>query len=306
MISISTTWNYFEDCDLKAMLSDIRQAGIRSIELGYNFTASRLQEITPLLYDFGIEVVSVHNFCPLPPQGALRRFFTNYYLLSSLAEKEREDAVKYTKQTIDTAAGLKAKVVVIHAGVIEFDAKYIKTLINLYKLGKIDSEEADNLRKEIIRIRDSKKQAYLDAVTKSLDEITDYATKADIKIGLENRYYPDEIPSNGEIALFLEKFNTRGLVYWHDVGHSLAQERLGMIKKNSLLESFGGYLFGLHLHGIKGLNDHRAPLSGDFDFSQISQYLARADLLKVIEAHQPVSSNDIKEAIRYFAAKGWF
>lgn len=305
MISISTTWNYSENCNLKRMLSEIRELGIKSIELGYNFTAGRLDEITLLLADFGIEVVSMHNFCPLPPQNLFHRFFTNYYYLSSLDEKERECAVKYTKQTIDTAQRLNAKVVIIHAGTIDIDTKCIKELINLYNLGKIDTEEARSLRKEILKLREAKKQPYLDSTLKSLDEVTAYAAKKCIKIGLENRYYPNEIPNNEELAFFLKKLNDRGLLYWHDTGHSQAQERLGIIEKDSLLNNFGAYLFGFHLHGIRGLKDHISPLNGDFDFSKISAYLIRDNLLKIIESHQPANSNELKETIEHFRARGW-
>ncbi|MFA5305083.1 MAG: TIM barrel protein [Candidatus Omnitrophota bacterium] len=287
------------------MLTGISKLGIKSIELGYNFTASRLNKIASLLADFNINVISVHNFCPLPPQNIFHRFFTNYYFLSSLTENERECAVKYTKQTINTAENLNAKIVVIHAGTIEMDTEYIKALINLYNLGKIHSEEANSLREKILQLREEKKEPYLRATLKSLDEITEYALKKGIKIGLENRYYPNEIPNNEEAAFFLKELNSKGLVYWHDVGHAQAQERLSIIKKDSLLDSLNGYLFGFHLHGINGLKDHISPLSGDFDFSQISTYLTRANLLKVIEAHQPASSDELKETLRYFASCGW-
>lgn len=305
MIAISTTWNYSESCNLKNMLAGIKALGIESIEIGYNFTSSRLSEITPLFADFGMNVISVHNFCPLPPQNIFHRFFTNYYYLSSPDENERKCAVKYTKHTIDTAANLNAKIVVIHAGTIGIDTKGIKALINLYNLGKINSEEAISLRKEILQLREAKKQSFLKATMKSLTEITEHASKRGIKIGLENRYYPNEIPNNEELAFFLKELYSKGLVYWHDTGHAQAQERLGIIQKNSLPDSLGSYLFGFHLHGINGIKDHISPLSGDFDFSQVSAYLVRADLLKVIEAHQPTSSNELKEAMRHFASRGW-
>jgi len=305
MIAISTTWNYSENCNLRQMLTEINGLGIKSIELGYNFTTSRLNELTPLLTETGINVVSVHNFCPLPPQNIFHRFFTNYYYLSSLVESERECAVKYTKQTIDTAVSLNAKIVVIHAGTIEIDTKYIKELINLYNQGKIHSNEAVSLKKEILRLREERKRPYLDMTTKSLDEIAEYASKKGVKIGLENRYYPNEIPNNEEIGSFLKKLNKGGLSYWHDAGHAKAQEHLGIIEKDSLLGDFGSYLSGFHLHGIKGLRDHISPLSGDFESSRISAYLTRKDLLKVIEAHQPVSNNELMETMQHFNMRGW-
>lgn len=305
MIAISTTWNYSQNCDLRQMFSAIDRLGVNAVELGYNFTSDRLKETTVLLSDLKIGVTSVHNFCPLPEQNIFHRFFTNYYFLSSLVESERECAVKHTKKTIDTAALLAAKIVIIHAGAIEMDTVCIKNLINLYNQGKINSPEAIGLRDDILKLRESQKEPYLNSVIKSLEEITQYAKEKGVKIGLENRYYPNEIPNNEEAGIFLEKFNKNGLVYWHDTGHAVAQERLGIIKENSLLENFSSYLFGFHLHGIKGLKDHLSPLGGDYDFSRLSEYLKRNDLLKVIESHQPASLDELRQAISHFRAQGW-
>ncbi|MDD4955666.1 MAG: TIM barrel protein [Candidatus Omnitrophica bacterium] len=305
MIAISTTWNYSENCDLEKMLSEISALGIKSIELGYNFTRDRLSEITPLLKAKDIDVVSVHNFCPLPTQNLFHRFFTNYYFLSALSKTERECAVKYTKQSIDTAANLNAKIVIIHAGAIEMDNKYVKELLGLFSQGKIETGEAAALRDNILKSREDKKQPYLDSVTQSLNEITEYAFKKNVKIGLENRYYPNEIPNNEETGVFLKKFNDKGLVYWHDTGHARAQEHLGITEKDSLLKSYGSYLFGFHLHGIKGLHDHLSPMSGDFESEQVCSHLNNRNLLKVIESHQPATSNELTETIRYFAKREW-
>ncbi len=281
------------------MLSEISGLGIKSIELGYNFTASRFNDITLLLADFGINVTSVHNFCPLPPQNQFRRFFTNYYYLSSLDEAERKSAVLYTKQTIDTAAKIGAKIVIVHAGAIEIDSKYTKQLINLYNQGKILTEDAQRIREDFLRIRTAKKGPYIDAVLKSLSELVYYAKNMDIKIGLENRYYPNEIPNMDEAALFLKEFNDNGLVYWHDTGHGCAQEQLCFFGAETMFCDFSQYLSGFHLHDIIGLHDHLAPFTGEFDFTKLDNYLKNEKILKVIEAHHPATAYHIKKAVKY-------
>lgn len=287
------------------MLNSIKTLGINSIELGYNLTHARFNQIVSLAREYNITIDSVHNFCPLPPNNPSRRFYTNYFYLSSTDAKERECAVVHTKQTIDTAAKIGAKVVIIHAGTIEIDSKYPKFLASLYNQNKINSIEGFALRNEIMKLRNEKKQPHIDAIMKSLSEITAYAAKANIKIGLENRYYPNEIPDMEEAAYFLEKFHTQGLVYWHDVGHAQAQERLGTLEPKSLPKCFNQYLYGFHLHDLKGLHDHLAPLSGDFDFMQLDVYLKQKKFLKVFETHQPASFDELKRAIRYFSMNNW-
>jgi sugar phosphate isomerase/epimerase len=287
------------------MLTEIKACGLSSIEIGYNFTTARLNELIPLLEEFNIRVTSVHNFCPLPEENAFGRFFTNYYFLSALDDDERGKAVFYTRQTIDTAKMVGARTVVIHAGAVEFDGDYTKELMVLFNSGAIESEKAANIREILHRERTFKKVPYIEATMKSLDEITEYAAAMDMEIGLENRYYANEIPNNDEALTFLKEFSDRGLGYWHDVGHSCAQEHLMMIEKDSLLNKLGGYLIGLHLHDIRGLKDHLSPLAGEFDFSRISSYLEDKKMLKIIEAHQPSKPAEIQAAIKYFNAKNW-
>lgn len=306
MFSISTTWNYTEKSDLRRVLIETKACGVSSIEIGYNFTKARLKELFSLLQDFDISVASVHNFCPLPEQNIFGRFFTNYYYLSSLDEKERSKAVFYTKQTIDTAKKINAAAVVIHAGTVVLENSYTKELIALFNSGEIESEKAANIRASLQRERTRKKGLYLEAVMKSLAEITEYAAPMNMKIGLENRYYANEIPDIDEALVFLREFSDKGLIYWHDVGHSCAQEQLMMIEKDSLLNKLGRYLMGFHLHDIRGIKDHLVPLAGEFDFSRISPYLRDEKILKIIEAHQPAKSTEIQAAINYFREKNWF
>lgn len=301
MIAISTTWNYKEDCSMREMLLAIKELGVNDIELGYNFTITRLEELLGLLDSVQMRVVSVHNFCPLPPQNPYHRFFINYYYLSSLDETERKLAVEYTKKTIDTAARLSAKIVIIHTGNIDMDTAKIKALMKLYCAGNSNSKEYDNLKTDILKLREEKKILYLEATRKSLEEIMPYAASKDIKIGLENRYYPNEIPNLEEAQKFLKSFANKSLVYWHDVGHSQALERLGFIATGSLLNKLSKYLFGFHLHDIRGLHDHLAPFTGDFDFSKLNRYLKNDKILKVIEAHHPATAHDIKNAIKHLA-----
>ncbi len=306
MISISTAWNCTEKNNLRRALTEIKACGLNSIEIGYNFTVENLKVLIPLLNELRISVASIHNFCPLPEENEFGRFFTNYYLLSSLEERERKKAVFYTKQTIDTAKRIKAKVVVIHAGAVEMDANYTKELMKLFNDGAIISEKASNIRAAFCKERRERKKPHIDAVLQSLTDILEYALCMNIKIGLENRYYASEIPDSEEALFFLEQFSGKGLFYWHDVGHSCIQEYLMLIEKDGLLNKLGKYLIGFHLHDIHGLKDHLSPLSGDFNFSRISGYLCDKNILKVIEAHRPSKPEEIQAAINYFKEKNWF
>jgi sugar phosphate isomerase/epimerase len=296
-LAISTAWNSNVHSDVKGMLSEIKRVGLDAIEIGYNFTPQRLKELISLVDVMGIKIVSVHNFCPLPSEVKSNRFPTDYYRLSSLDAAERKRAVDYTKKSIDTAASVSCQIVIIHAGRVELENDYERALLHLYNEGKFASEEYLKVKQRLLAARRTERDAYLESAVRSLEEILPYAYSAGIKIGLETRYYPNEIPDIEEIGYLLNLFKDKGLVYWHDVGHAEVGERLGITPHNNYLRRFAHCMLGIHLHDLKGIDDHLAPFSGDFDWSLITPYM-RDDLIKVIEAHPPATPRQIKEAVR--------
>lgn len=296
-LAISTAWNSQTHSDVRGMLREIKEVGFDAIEIGYNFTPQRLKELIALVRPMGIRVVSVHNFAPMPAEVRINRPPMDYYRLSSLDEKERRKAVDYTKRTIDTASLVSSQAVVIHAGTVELENDYVRVLLHLYNQGRFGSEEYLRAKERLLVARQAKGGAYLESVVRSLGEVLSYAFSSGIKVGLETRYYPNEIPNIEEAEYLLTLFQHKGLLYWHDIGHAEVSERLGISVHNDYLRRFADRMLGIHLHDLKGIDDHRAPFSGDLDFSKMEPYSGNS-LIKVIEAHPPATSQQIKEAIR--------
>ena len=297
MIAISTTWNSKPQVNVEQMLLEIKEAGFESIEIGYDFTAARLKELLSLVSDIGLKVVSVHNFCPAPEENPFNRFTADCFRLSSQNEEERRKAVDYTKGSIDTAVCAGSQVVVVHAGTVDMETELVKAPLNLYNHDKKHSKECSEACAEVLAVRQDKKAPYLENTVKSLDEVLSYASNRGIKIGLETRYYLNEIPNLEETEELFRYFQGKGLVYWHDIGHAEVGERLGVAEHIKYLEKFSDQMFGVHMHGLKGTRDHLAPFSGDFDFSKIASYL-HDGLIQVIEAHPPATAQELKLAVR--------
>ena len=144
------------------------------------------------------------------------------FLLSSLDKEEREKAVEYTKKTIQTAHDLDCSAVVLHLGKVEMNS-YYKQFCHYHDSNRIDSQEVDAF---LARLRDEKhqkRQRFLDAVCFSLDRLNREAEKQNVCLGIENRYYFNEIPDYDEIGIILRLFDGGKIFYWHDVGHGHVQ-----------------------------------------------------------------------------------
>jgi len=296
MLAVSTAWNSSRYDDVRRMLEDFRAWGISALELSYRLSSYQLDLLSEIIYESGFSVVSVHNFCPLPRPEVKKRYYCDYYRISSLNEQERKQAVFLTRQTIDTAVKFKSPLVVVHAGMVELKAGYGRHLVNLFREGKVFSEEYRKSLNSFLSAREKAKQPFLEAAEKSLNEILDYAFDRGIKIGLENRYYPAEIPSLTEAEDILPRYNSRGLVYWHDSGHAAANERLLFCPADAFLEKLGRYCAGFHIHDLKGIDDHMAPFSGDDDFSFLKPYFKK-NIPLVIEAHSKAAPEEMKTAV---------
>lgn len=295
--ALSTSWNAFRHKNAKGMLFEIKGLGFQEVELSFNLTFSMVKEAAKIHRDGQIKVVSVHNFCPIP-QGLKREVaLPDYYAMSSLYEKERALSVKYAKKSIDTAQELGAKAVVLHCGRVQMPDK-TRSLIALYAAGAKGSKEFRDLKSAMQKERRRQAQPFLENTLRSLGELSGYAGKRNVSLGIETRFYYREIPSLEEIGIILREFKGANLFYWHDTGHAQLMEDLGFWRQREYLELYGSKIMGLHLHDISVGCDHRPPGKGEIDFRFLKKHLNRA-VLKVLEIHHPATADEVRKAREY-------
>ena len=62
---------------------------------------------------------------------------------------------------------------------------------------------------------------------------------------------------------------------------------------------------GIHLHDVKGIDDHLAPGQGEMDYEEIRPFL-KSYHIKILEVHSKVDREDLIDGIRFIKKTGLF
>ena len=292
MLGLSTAWmseNLKNSDELFKILAELR---LEFLELEYRMPESFFLKIKSKLKN---KVISIHNFFPFPEEYSQFKPSGDLFLLSSPEREEREKAIQFTIKTIRTAHDLECSAVVLHLGKVEMDPGY-KQFCLYFDSHRINSIEMDVFLSQLREERNAKKQRFVDAVLFSLEKLNQEAGKRDVSLGVENRYYFNEIPNFEEFEVIFQRFAGGNIFYWHDVGHGHVQEKLRIQSHQELLATYSPFLLGVHLHDALGYSDHNPPGKGEIDFNWIRQYIKNAPR-KVLELHPRASLMEIKEGI---------
>ena len=120
MIGISTCWRSGEKENGLELIDTMLRTGLKQIELEYRITGEMYVQMKPKLKMKNPQVLSIHNFFPVPDVLPNRNMGGgSAFSLSSLDEEERRLAITYTKKTIQAANDLEAKAVVLHLGNVD-------------------------------------------------------------------------------------------------------------------------------------------------------------------------------------------
>ena len=266
MIAISTMWNALRQPDGAALLDELKELGFDAIELSRHLTREQIEQIKPHLAN--TQICSIHNFCPVL-HGSLQSEAENDPIhLASLDADTRNEAVKQTIRTMELAVEIEVPIVVLHLGKVDtYDRSYL--MYDFYEYGEREFEAFGAKVVEATEWRKRKEAKHQDTVLFSLDTLNETALRMDVYLAIENRPRYHQIPNFDEVGLFLETFKGSNMRYWHDVGHAMVQERVGLCWSQRWLETYAENLIGVNLHDLKDLGAYHPPGTGDLDFKEI-------------------------------------
>jgi len=274
-----------------------KELGFTYIEANASITPRMLSE----LLETAVPIPSIHSPCPAVLSS--RGIPASSLSLSSLDESVRMEAVIFTKQTVDLAASVRARAVVLHMGEVPIDLSLQDRLYKLHDRGYAQTKEYSQAKDELIYQRISQVPPYLDAARKSLRELSQHSRQKGIMLGLETRFHFNEIPNMDEMAELLNEVSESLVGYWHDVGHAEVQQRLGFSLHEEWLSRFGDRMVGIHLHDILGISDHQAPGKGDMNWEMVANYLPPG-IIKVCEIGEWNDEEQMQGVVNLLHKKG--
>ncbi len=304
MFGISTAWKSPDILDGDVLIDELEKTGVPGIELDYRITSQGLEQIKKRLGNGSLQVLSLHNYCPYPEPLPIEHASGDGYSLASIDESERQLAIQYSIRTLRQAHDLGAKAVVFHLGRVAIDREN-ERWFELFRNGHFADEQGRQFFQSKLQERSRAKAPYFEALLKSLDQLNQEAEHLSLWIGIENRYYYDQLPNYEEIGELLDRFARGRIGYWHDTGHAQTAETFGLAQHEQFLRRYGKQLIGIHLHDAQnsGYNDHFAPGSGLIDFDMIRRFLPE-QAIRIIEVHPKVSLDELKQGIAFLKQKG--
>jgi len=294
---LSTMWSVGRFESMADFFPAAWRLGFHAFEINHQVDSAMLAGLDPRRYP----IPSVHEPCPadIPTATLMAR----NWLISSPDEDGRRQGVQAVQRSIDLASALGARLVVVHPGKVDIDTELEAELLQSLATGQGASPRHAELQARLVAARAARADANLDAVRRSLAELADYAGRAGVRLGLENRDHYYEIPLPEEMAWLLEQLDEERVGFWYDVGHAEILARLGFGHRETWLERFGSRTFGVHLHDVRGFDDHLAAGLGELDWAAIAAQLP-AGVQRTCEFRSFHTPEQVAAALQLLAAQG--
>ncbi|MCB2189199.1 MAG: sugar phosphate isomerase/epimerase [Deltaproteobacteria bacterium] len=280
------------------ILDQVAATGLRYLELEYRLPAAVLTILRRELAARELAVVSLHNFIPLPP--GLAEGSGDAYNLAAPEQAERRLAVDLTCRSLELASDMEVGALVVHLGWVA--GLEDKLVLRQAAKGGDPQELAGHLAR-----RGEASPGAVDLASRSLDRLAARAEALGVRIGLENRFHPFQVPDFDEMGLLLERFRGAPLGFWCDLGHARAQTNadsdLPGIRR--WLSAYGQELVGCHLHDTKGVQDHLPPGRGDLDWDVVAPLVKDSPrlVLELRSGPEPAEVADSAALVREALAK---
>ena len=270
--------------------------GCDRVELGYDLTLDLVPGVQNMVAGGAVKVVSVHNYCPVPlgaPYG-----HPELFELASLDRRTRQSAIRHTSRTIQFAAEIGARFVIVHLGNIRVRSR-TRALIGLHEKGKQHGPRYEKHKMKLYVQRDRRAERHLRELHAALGELLPLLKETGIRLAVENLPTWESIPTEPEAEALFRHFDSPHVLYWHDIGHGAVRENLGFVNQVRWLERLQPWLAGMHIHDVlPPAIDHLVPTAGNVDFAALKPFL-KPDTALVFEPAPVIERADLVAAMQW-------
>jgi sugar phosphate isomerase/epimerase len=300
ILALSTAWSSPRHSDGYAMLREMADLGFEYVELSHGIRIVLVPGVLRALNEGFIKASSAHNFCPLPT--GLVHPAPNLFEPSVGLGHEHDQWLRHTRRTVDFAAQVRARAVVLHLGSVRFfwsnPGRKLRHYLRNHPAADLAADAAYQrmLAKGTAKLR-RRMPPFWAQTRLSLEEILPYAAEKGVRLGLENREKFEELPADADLPELFKTLAPAGPAgYWHDTGHAELKERMGVITQQRQLEANAEYLIGFHLHDVDaGGHDHQPIGQGRVDFRMVRRFWQPHHLL-VLELNPRVTPAEVRES----------
>lgn len=272
------------------MLQEIRELGFTHVEISHGLKFSKWPGVKEAVKHGVVAVSSLHNFCPQPVETMSSS--PNCYQFSDERLSQRMTAVRHTILTIENAAMLGAKAVVLHLGWAGPRGASDKVETSIRDHGCFSRATAQ-AKIRALETRNKASREVMGRVRECLEKIVPVATEHGIKLGLECRESFEEFPHRLEMDELLRDFPSETVGYWHDVGHAARQHYLTWDDHEAMLTRWGGRLIGCHVQDFSAPDEDHLPLEeGELDWPKLLRQFPQ-DYLAVLEINPQTSREQV-------------
>jgi sugar phosphate isomerase/epimerase len=300
--ALTTRWNAARHASGESMIEEILQLGIRHLELGYDTRVDLLPGIEAMHEQGAVVINSVHNYCPVP-LGALKGH-PELWTFCDLDRRGHELAVQHTLRSLEFAAGIGAKIVVIHCGYVDFRRVSTRDLLELVQFNQRNSARYERAFNKLMKARDKRADKHFQQLCRAMDVLLPQAEALGVQLGLENLPTYEAMPNEGEMDVLLQRYPSPSLKYWHDLGHAQIRENLGLISHERWLAKLAPALGGMHIHDVAHLiQDHVMPPVGDLGLARFRPF-AVPGIPLVLEPSSRATPEDVALGLAWM--KHWW
>lgn len=273
--------------------------GFRRLELGLVSAPPSMEGLEESQRETGMEIPVLVVGCRDPLNGAPMACER----LGSMDDEEWERAINSVRRHVRLARLWGAKTVVLRGSKVENKKveKRVAKMRERLAAEPMCSELGEAMAEmSAANQRDSQKQ--VEQFCRALHRIM--GESPDVEFAIEPGRGLDDLLGFEAVGWVLDDLKSKGLKYWHDVGHVHLRQVMGLAHQGAWLDAYATSLAGIHLQDAANDAVEMPVGLGEVDFKLLHEYLPKT-AERVVEIGERHGRAEILASVQYLVDNGF-